>query len=293
MMSTLMAADGTNLLHRSFHALRETQMHNSKGEAVWAVHGIVGALAKYIDATGPTSMIVAFDLKGGCPSRKELAPEYKGGRAETPAELTEQLLASHIVLQEMGICCPSVQDWEADDVMATVATMASAAGAKCVVVSADKDAHQLLSDLVSIYKPEGVVLSHEGLVAKYGVDATRWVEYTALLGEGADNLPGVTGIGHKRAAALIENFGDIEQAIGDYGRSSLVIGMRLAQALVDQAETFRRNRAVGTLRRDLSLELANMKLKDVNPEQIREVAIKYEIPSAGTRLAGAVMRAQK
>lgn len=89
-VNKLLVLDGTNLLHRSYHALVNTDMRVD-GEAVWAVHGLVNQLSKYISGHRPTSVAVAFDAPGGCPIRKELAPFYKDGRSETPAELRSQL----------------------------------------------------------------------------------------------------------------------------------------------------------------------------------------------------------
>jgi DNA polymerase-1 len=287
-MATLLTADGTNLLHRSYHALEATNMRSSKGQALWAVHGIVGALAKYITATRPTSLLVAFDVLGGCPSRKALAPSYKLGRSETPGELTEQLLLSREVLAACGIACAVEQDWEADDILASSATLASAHGANTIIVSADKDAHQLISDLVRVYKPEGHYLDSTGLFEKYGVSSDRWVEYTAMVGEGADNLAGVSGVGPKRAALLVGAFADIEMAIANPERAAHVVPVKVAQALVEGAETFRRNRLVGQLRTDISIDLSGLKLARLDLERIKDACASYELPAAGLRLATAI-----
>jgi len=289
-MATLMAVDGTNLLHRSYHALESTQMRSKSGTALWAVHGIIGAIAKHMDAVEPSSLVVAFDMAGGCPSRKALAPSYKQGRSATPAELTEQLILARSVIEAMGICVAEVQDWEADDVLATAATQAGAAGARCVIVSSDKDAHQLISQRTQVYKPEGVWLDWAGVMDKYGIEASRWVEYAALLGEGADNLSGVNGIGPKRAVALLTAFSDIEDAIADPKKAAEVTSAKVAQCLLDGVEGFRRNRQVGTLRRDLEVDLSSVHLKHVDLDQVREVAVAFELPQAGSRLSGAIGR---
>lgn len=290
-MAVLMVADGTNLLHRAYHALEATAMRGPSGQALWAVHGIVGSLAKYIDATGPSSMLVAFDVLGGCPSRKALAPSYKLGRSETPEELTEQLLLAHEVLIACGIACASKQDWEADDLLASAATLASSRGAHTVIVSADKDAHQMIDDLVRVYKPEGHFLDAPGLIEKYGVSGDRWVEYTAMLGEGADNLAGVNGIGPKRAALLIGAFPDIELAIADPQKAATVVPAKVAQALVDGADTFRRNRLVGQLRTDIPIDLTGLRLASLDTARIRDTCADYGIPQAGLRLASVIERA--
>jgi len=289
-MNTLMAVDGTNLLHRSYHAMESTQMRDSNQQARWAIHGFVNLLAKHLDEVQPSSLIVAFDLRGGCPSRKLLAPSYKEGRNATPPELTEQLILLPQVLADFGVALGSVQDWEADDVLATAAQAAMNSGAEAVIVSSDKDAHQLIGGGVRVYKPEGIVMDEAALMAKYGIAGHRWVEYAAMIGEGADNLDGVMGIGPKRASALIAHFSDIEEAIANPQIASSIVGAKVADALVAGAGVFRRNRQVGTLRRDLDVDFSSVKLSGIDPEQIREVGLKYEIPAASTRLAGAVAR---
>lgn len=291
-MSKLLIGDGTNLLHRSFHALRETDMRAKDNSPRWAVHGVLGQVAKYLDATSPSSLLMAFDVRGGCPYRKELAPSYKQGRAETPEGLNDQLELAQTVLIEMGIAVGRVDNWEADDIMASGASSAVAAGAQCVLVSSDKDAHQMISDRVSVYKPEGILFDEEALMKKYSLSGARWVEFAALVGEGADNLTGVGGIGPKRALALIQAFGDIEEAISAPEDTARVVGKKIALALSEEAEVFRRNRLVGTLRRDLELDLTSVKISLLDTERIREVAGSYELFSAGARLATAVARRQ-
>jgi len=292
-MQTLLGLDGTNLLHRSFYALESTQMTDKDGRAIWAVHGLVNLIAKYIDELQPSSLMVAFDLPGGCPSRKALAPSYKQGRSAPAPELVDQLALVHVILEAAGVACGSVPDWEADDVLATLAQMAIDNQARAVVVSSDKDAHQLVGPTCAVYKPEGKLVTDVELQAKYAVTGSRWVEYAALLGEGADNLTGVLGVGPKRAAALIGAFGDIEDAISDPVATAGVVGAKVRDQLLAGVETFRRNRQVGTLRRDLVLDVSGVKLRDLDTERIRATMEEIGLRAAGSKLAGAVSRAQR
>ena len=292
-MQTLIGLDGTNLLHRSFHALESTQMTDRDGRAIWAVHGLVNLISKYLDELQPSSLMVAFDLPGGCSTRKELAPSYKQGRSAQAPELVDQLALVHVVLESAGIACGSVPDWEADDVLATLAQMALDNNARSIVVSSDKDAHQLVTTHSSVYKPEGKLVTDVELVAKYAVTGSRWVEYAALCGEGADNLPGVMGVGPKRAAALIGAFLDIEDAISDPVATAGAVGAKVRDQLLAGAEIFRRNRQVGTLRRDLDIDVSGVKLRDLDTDRIRETLGEIGLVQAGTKLAGAVGRAQR
>ena len=283
-MNTLLALDGTNLVHRSYHALLNTDMR-AEGEPVWAVHGVINALAKYVDIHQPTSIVVAFDAPGGCPSRKLLAPTYKEGRSETPAELRLQLGVVQDVLVSMGVACIDYPDWEADDVLATLAERAGTAGARAVVVTSDKDAHQLVAHGISVYKPEGIDVDDAYLLQKYGIPGHRWVEYAALLGEGADNLSGVLGVGPKRAATLLGGLDDIEDGLADPARVDALVGAKVAAQLVAGTDVFRRNRRVGTLRRDLELDLSTIRVGGIDIDTVRAAGAAFGVPRAAGRLA--------
>lgn len=273
------------MAHRAFHAMSGTDMRRRDGSAVWALHGFVNLVAKFVDALGPTSLLLAFDSPGGCPSRKALAPDYKAGRSKAPDELHEQLAALPDLMRACGLAVCEIPDWEADDILASAVTLAGSHGANSVVVSSDKDCHQLVDGLCSVYKPEGILYDDAGLMAKWGVPGNRWVEYAALCGEGADNLEGVSGVGPKRAAALISAFSDIEDAIADPARAETIVGKSTAHKLVDGVEMFRRNRLVGTLRRDLEIDISSVKLNRLDTAVIQDALEQAELPAAGARLA--------
>jgi DNA polymerase-1 len=287
-VTTLLAIDGTNLLYRAYHALAETDRGLASGEPNWVVGSFVDTVARLAQTHRPTSIIIALDGEGGCPSRKVLAPEYKAGRATTPEVLTGQLRAATEIFSDLGIASRMVPEWEADDVLATLATLTNARGARCVIVTSDKDAHQLVGGTVSVYKPEGVLVSNESLLAKYGVDGTRWVEFAAMCGEKSDNLPGVMGVGPKKAAQIISSFADVEDALANNELSSERLGARLSGMLVGGADAFRRNRQVGTLRRDLEISLDGIQLARLNPEDIELAGEKWSIARAGRNLARVV-----
>lgn len=287
---TLLALDATNLLHRAYYALEQTQMRNRSGAPVWALHGFVSSLAKYLEPTNPTSLLAAFDLKGGCPSRRALAPSYKQGRSPTPVELTDQLLILPEILAAFGVTVATTPDWEADDLLASAAASASASGARAVILSSDKDAHQVISDRVVVYKPEGVFADESYIVNKYQIAPSRWIEYAALVGEGADNLPGVSGIGPKRASTILGAFADVEDAISDPASLSRVTSPKIATALVEGADTFRTNRLVGTLRTDLTFDTTRLRLSNLDPAVIIGAGEHYEIPAAARRLVEALQR---
>lgn len=248
--------DGTNLVHRCYHAMRNSDIRDSSGAPVWALVGLVNYITKTMARLGPSKLIVAFDTIGGCPTRKALAPEYKAGRSTPDEDLVVQLDVAPKLLESCGFSVSCVDGWEADDICATVTVKAAARGFTSAVLSSDKDAHQLISDSCFVLKPEGKVLDGEALGLKYGFDdGSRWPEYAALIGEDADNLKGVEGIGPKRAVQLINHFESIEHAFDDLAGVEDLAGRTVAKALARTGarETFCRNVQVGLLKADLEL----------------------------------------
>jgi DNA polymerase I len=259
----VLAVDGTNLTHRCFHAGADV--------ADAAVLSMVATVARLVRTHRPSHLAVAFDPAGGCPSRFALAPSYKAGRADTPAELRAALDALPDVLTAGGVAALVVGGWEADDVIASACTamLAADGDADVVVVSADKDLHQLVCDRVRVVKPEGTVVDDRYLVAKYGVSGARWVEYAALVGEKSDNLAGVDGIGPKRAAALVAGCADAADAFTDPALAVSLLGASVAGRLAAGRDAFARNRQVATLRRDLAVDLGVMSLAGFDESEFR------------------------
>jgi DNA polymerase-1 len=289
-MTTLVAIDGTNLIYRAYHALESTERGTASGDENWVVAGFIDTVARMIQMHRPTSLVIALDGIGGCPSRRLLAPEYKAGRAETPQFLIEQLMAAGVIFTEMGVAWREVYEWEADDVLATLATMANARGARAVVVSSDKDAHQLVGGQIVVYKPEGKLINNAALESKYGVKGDRWVEFAAMVGEKSDNLPGVMGVGPKRAAQVIEAFSDVEEAFSDPDKARALLGDRLAGMLLGGVEAFRRNRLVGTLRRDLDISTDGIQLTHLSATRIEAAGEARGMGRPARNLATAVSR---
>jgi DNA polymerase-1 len=287
-VSTLLVLDGTNLVHRAYHAMAGTDMRSSSGEPLWALHGLVNLTVKFLNTAQPTSLLVAFDAPGGCPWRRSLVPEYKAGRAKSDPALSAQLAAAPDVLAAAGIAVCQVPDWEADDIIASAVAAASTAGAASVAVSSDKDLHQLVDDRCVVYKPEGNWVDTNALRDKYGVDGSRWVEFAALCGESSDNLTGVAGVGPKRAAAIIAAFDDVEDALADADAAADALGTTVAVKLAAGADMFRRNRTVATLRRDLDIDVSSVKLSRIDPQAARDALTAVELPAAGARLADAL-----
>src|SRR5437763_2191991 len=215
-MPKVLLLDGHSLAYRAFFAL-PPDLATKSGTVTNAVYGFTSMLAKVLADEKPDQIAVAFDAPGGSTVRKELDPEYKAGRKETPDLFASQLPLIHEVVEALGICQLAVPGVEADDVIATLATRAAADGIDVVVVTGDRDSFQLVSDphIKVLYNKRGVsdyALYDEAGIAErcLGVTPAQYLDYASLRGDTSDNLPGVPGIGEKTAAKLITAYGGRE-----------------------------------------------------------------------------------
>ena len=215
-MPKLLLLDGHSLAYRAFFAL-PPDLATKSGTVTNAVYGFTSMLAKVLADEKPDQIAVAFDAPGGSTVRKDLDPEYKAGRKETPDLFASQLPLIHEVVEALAICQLSVPGVEADDVIATLATRAAADGIDVVVVTGDRDSFQLVSDphIKVLYNKRGVsdyALYDEAGIAERcgGVTPAQYTQYAALRGDTSDNLPGVPGIGEKTAAKLVTTYGSLE-----------------------------------------------------------------------------------
>ena len=287
-VGTCLVLDGTNLMHRGHHALKGVDPRDDRGRAVGALVGLVTMTATALLAVPASSLVVAFDPAGGCPTRRALAPSYKAQRSAPDPALVDQLARVPAALAELGLAVRIVEGWEADDVLASVSTRVVESGSRAVLITSDKDAHQLVGERCVVRTPDGRDVDGASIVERYGVAPARWVEYAALVGEQADNLEGVRGIGPARAARLLGAVDDVEEALGDPARAEATLGAAGAAALAAGAETFRRNRTVGALRRDLEVDLAGLRLHALDPAGIARGLRALGAGSAGARLARAL-----
>jgi len=210
----LLLIDGLSLAFRAFYAL-PTDLATPNGTVTNAVYGFTSMLVKVLTDERPDEIAVVFDAPGRT-FRDDLDAEYKAGRKETPDLFVPQVPLIHEVVDTLQIPKLEVEGVEADDVIATLATRAAAAGSDVVIVTGDRDAYQLVQDphIKVLYNRRGVsdyVLYDEaGILERTGVAASQYPEYAALRGDPSDNLPGVPGVGEKTAAKLVATYGDLE-----------------------------------------------------------------------------------
>ena len=203
-----------SLAFRAFYAL-STDIATSEGLVTNALHGFASMLNTLIKSQTPRALVVAFDLPGGT-FRDEMAVDYKGGRAETPVELDHQFDLIRNFCEVLGIPVIGVPGFEADDVLATLATWGRDNGIPTVVVTGDRDSFQLVEDpyVRVLYNKRGVsdydLYDEAGIFARCGVEPARYPMLAALRGDPSDNLPGVPGVGEKTAAKLLAEHPDFD-----------------------------------------------------------------------------------
>ncbi|HLI24964.1 MAG TPA: 5'-3' exonuclease H3TH domain-containing protein, partial [Acidimicrobiales bacterium] len=213
-MARLMLLDGNSLAYRAFFAL-PTDMATASGQVTNAVYGFTSMLINLLKDHRPDHIAVAFDRPEPT-FRHQMIADYKAGRAAAPDILRQQMGLVRQVVEALHIPVLEVAGYEADDVLATLATRARDAGDEVIVVTGDRDTYQLVEDpLVKVlYNRRGVsdyVLYDEaGIQERTGVPPSLYPQYAALRGDPSDNLPGVPGVGEKTAARLITTYGDLD-----------------------------------------------------------------------------------
>ncbi|MFB9796213.1 DNA polymerase I [Arthrobacter citreus] len=258
---------------RAFYALPAENFSTDTGQHTNAVYGFTSMLINLIKEEKPTHLAVAFDLD--TPTfRSEEYTEYKGGRNKTPEEFHGQVDLIIKVMEAMRIPTLSMDGYEADDILATLAEKASARNWDVMVVSGDRDAFQLVDDHVTVFYPKKGVsdlprMDAAAVEAKYLVPPDKYSDLAALVGESADNLPGVPGVGPKTAAKWIKQYGGLEGILENLDS----IKGKVGDSLRANIEDVKRNRRLNRLLRDLDLpvDLDAMSARRPDREAIEEL----------------------
>jgi DNA polymerase I len=272
----LFLVDGNNLAYRAYFALPE-ELATTEGFPTNALLGFTNMLFKLLSDYRPKGVAVAWDTSPV--HRKELDPDYKVERRPMPDLLREQFPHFRPIVEAFGYRNLEFEGWEADDVIATLATRADEAAVKTCVVSTDRDAFQLCSENVCLMMtPRGVADVHvytpERVFARYGVTPEQVPDFIGLKGDTSDNIPGVPGIGDKTAGQLVAQYGSVEGVLEHVDDLSPARG----KALREHAEQARAAKELATMRRDLTLEVepAQLVLSPPDRSQLKEIFRRFE-----------------
>lgn len=282
--------DGHSLAYRAFYALPE-DLQTSTGQHTNAVYGFTTMLAKLFDEHDPDLLAVAFD-RGRPAERLAIMPEYKGQRERAPDVFREQLPLIDEVLAALAVPQVAIEGVEADDIIATYATQAVAAGMDVLVVTGDRDAFQLIDDHIAVlYTRRGlsdtVRMDADAVRERFGVAPARYADLAALRGDTSDNIPGVPGVGDKTAAKLLGEFGDLDGVFANLDR---VAGKKLPATLAEHEEAVRNARRVVELQRDVAvpLDLADLTRGQVDADAVRRLFDTLEFRGLTDRILAAV-----
>jgi DNA polymerase I len=272
----LFLVDGNNLAYRAYFALPE-ELATTEGFPTNALLGFTNMLFKLLSDYRPKGVAVAWDTSPV--HRKELDPDYKVERRPMPDLLREQFPHFRPIVEAFGYRNLEFEGWEADDVIATLATRADEAAVKTCVVSTDRDAFQLCSENICLMMtPRGVADVHvytpERVFARYGVTPEQVPDFIGLKGDTSDNIPGVPGIGDKTAGQLVAQYGSVEGVLEHVDDLSPARG----KALREHAEQARAAKELATMRRDLPLEVEPTQLVLSPPDrsQLKEIFRRFE-----------------
>ncbi|MFP7696152.1 DNA polymerase I [Trueperella sp. LYQ143] len=275
--NTLLLIDGHSMAFRSFYALAAPNFRTTRGQYTNAIHGFTMTLLRLMKDHRPDHVAVAFDLPGGTFRTREY-PQYKAGRSATPVEFSGQIEGIQHVLESLGIKWFSYPDYEADDIVATLSTQACAAGMNVVIASGDRDAFQLVGEHITLMYPKSgttlIPMDAKAVLEKTGVTPQMYPDMAALVGEDADNIPGVPLWGPKTAAKWLNHYGSLAALLDHCEEISGKAGANLHA----NVELVRRNRELNALVCDLPLvdDLAELRISGGGPAQVRRVFSEYE-----------------
>ncbi|MEQ8847610.1 DNA polymerase I [Botrimarina sp.] len=281
--STVWVVDAHSLIFQVFHAIPE--MTSPTGEPVNAVFGFTKDLLKLIEEKQPDTLLCAFDPPGDT-FRHDLYPVYKGDRGEMPGELRSQFPKIEQVVRALGVPIVTVPRYEADDVLAAVATRCDAAQAYCRLVTGDKDCRQLISPFVAVYNiRKDHVYDEVALAADWGVRPDQVIDFQALVGDKIDNIPGVPLIGPKIAKELLDEFGDLDGVLANAER---VKGAKRKQNLMEGREMALLSRQLVRLDRDTPIEIdwKAARLGEYDHERLAELCAEFGFRSIAARARG-------
>ncbi|MGO4956407.1 DNA polymerase I [Luteococcus sp. Sow4_B9] len=282
----LLLIDGHSVAYRAFFALPVENFSTSTGQHTNAVYGFTSMLINLLRDEQPTHVAVAFDLSR-VTFRTESYPDYKATRSASPDEFKGQVTLIQEVLDALNIPYVTKENFEADDIIATLSTQATAQGFETLVVTGDRDAMQLVNERVTVLYPRKGVsdlarMTPTAVEEKYLVPPARYPELAALVGETSDNLPGVPGVGPKTAAKWLAAHDGLENLVR---RADQVTG-KAGQSFRDHLDDVKRNRQLNALVRDLDLPVGpeDLERREWNREAVHELFDSLEFRVLRDRL---------
>jgi len=281
---TLFLVDGYALMYRAYYAMISRPLTTSSGENTSAPFGLTRFLIDLLDDHDPDYLGVVFDA--GHSFREEVHPEYKATRRKMPEDMEASIPRCRALVEAFNIPVLEEENWEADDVIGTLAEQAEEEGLQTVIISGDKDFYQLVGSHTWLLNPGRGGASPvpeewvrpENAAEKLGVPPEQVTDYLALIGDSSDNVPGVAGIGEKTAPKLLERWGSLEEILEHEDQVELT---RARNALEDHEGDARLSKQLVTIRRDapVKLDLEALRRQEPDWKRLRELFLELEFHS--------------
>ena len=294
-MQTLLLVDGSSYLYRAFHGLPD--LRSPQGEPTGAIYGVINMLRKLRSDYKPDYLACVMDAKGKT-FRDDWYPAYKATRTPMPDDLRVQIEPLLEAIKALGWPLLMIDGVEADDVIGTLAKHAETRGAKTVISTGDKDLTQLVTPHVTLINTmSNEMLDEAGVLAKFGVDPARMVDYLSLVGDSVDNVPGVEKVGPKTAVKWLGQYQTLDNVIANANEVGGVVGENLRKAL----DWLPQARRLLTVKCDVDLpfDWNNLTAKDADKAKLlemfgrfgfktwrRELESAKEVPEAGSEKLG-------
>lgn len=271
-MNKILLIDGSNILHRAYHAL--PLLKTSDGRYTNAAYGFMAMLKHILQLESPTHIAICFD-KGKNTFRHRKYPEYKAQRKPTDPELIEQFPLIQEILTLNGYLCLEMEEYEADDIIGTLARRGQSHGDDVIIFSGDKDLLQMIGDHITVYSGKRNLtdlakIDTAAFEEKYGLEPIKLIDLKALMGDASDNIPGVSGVGEKTALKLLHQFGSLE---GVYSHIDELPKNKMREKLERDKENAFLSKELATIIDDipLSVGLDDLQPKEKNWQALQEL----------------------
>ena len=267
--------DGSSYLFRAYHAL--PNLTSSKGEPSGAIFGVLNMLNKLLDEYQPQKIAVVFDMPGKT-FRNDIYAKYKANRPPMPEDLRPQIEPLFRSIKALGLPLIRIKGVEADDVIGTLASIAEKNNIQTVISTSDKDMAQLVTERVTLVDTmSNKTYDSEGVINKFGVEPSQIIDYLALVGDSADNIPGVPSVGPKTATKWLSKYKSLDEIIKNANDIEGKVGEKLRNSL-DKIPLYKK---LTTIKRDVEVGIEFDELKKTAPDkkELRKLHDRFEINS--------------
>ncbi|UCC39402.1 MAG: DNA polymerase I [Candidatus Aminicenantes bacterium] len=272
----LFLIDGNSLLYRSYYAIQ--RLSTSQGFPTNAIYGFVSMLKKFKDQEKPAYLGIVFDVKGPT-IRHKAFKDYKAHRKPMPEDLVVQVPVLKKIISAFNIPCFEFENYEADDVLGSLATQARARKIHSVIVTNDKDLFQLVDESIAVFNlVKDIYIDEEKVKEYFGVRASQVTDVLALWGDPTDNVPGVPGIGEKTSKALINQFGSLQNLLRNLSK---IENPRLREKIEQNLDQLKLSNELVTIKKDLDIKfnLDDFSVSDPNYEELSKLFQELEFSS--------------